>query len=286
MSDPIAAPSRELLRLKRRLAKSELRRTELEHLIDTGQSFQRKVLSQVETARAELQVLNTQLRQEQARSDKLLRSIMPDFIAEELKQHSGVIPRGIENATVMFADFVGFTAHSETLDPLILLRILDHYYSEFDRIAARHGIEKVKTIGDAYMCVAGLNDDPQSTANIVAAAFEFIAFVSQVRAPSLSDDCAHWQIRVGINSGPVSTGVIGQERLSFDVWGDTVNIASRIVGAAAPNEVLISRASFDLLSHQSEFAPAGRVNAKGRGMIDLFKPKDGAQPASGSVLAP
>ncbi|SIT83949.1 Adenylate cyclase, class 3 [Yoonia rosea] len=267
-----APQNNEVLRLQRRLAKSDMRRAELEHLIDTGQAFQRSVLAQVEKAKAELQKLNEQLQQEQARSDKLLRSIMPNSIAEELKRNDGVTPRRCENATVMFADFVGFTAKSETLDPLVLLQVLDYYYSEFDRITARHSIEKVKTIGDAYMCVAGLNDDPASTAHVIAAAQEFLSFVAQARPPGLDAQAPLWQIRIGINSGPVSTGVIGQERLSFDVWGDTVNIASRIVNASTPNEIRLSSSSIDLLTDKSSFAYCGQVNAKGRGMIDLFCP--------------
>lgn len=272
MNDQLAPHDKELLRLKRRLAKSDMRRAELEHLIDTGHSFQRSVLAQVEKARAELQELNEKLVQEQARSDRLLRSIMPNSVADELKEHNGVTPRRCENATVMFADFVDFTAKSETLDPLVLLRILDHYYSEFDRITARHNIEKVKTIGDAYMCVAGLDDDPASTAHVIAAAQEFVKFVTQDRPPSLDRQEPLWQIRVGINSGPVSTGVIGQDRLSFDVWGDTVNIASRIVNASSPNGISLSRSSFEMLADKSGFGPCGSVNAKGRGLIELYCP--------------
>lgn len=270
MTENPASHNNEGLRLQRRLAKSDMRRAELEHLIDTGQAFQRRVLAQVEKAKVELQNLNDQLKKEQARSDRLLRSIMPDFIADELKQSNGVTPRRCENATVMFADFVGFTAKSETLDPMVLLRILDFYYSEFDRITTRHSIEKVKTIGDAYMCVAGLNDDPASISHVIAAAQEFLKFVSQARPPSLDAPTPLWQIRIGINSGPVSTGVIGQDRLSFDVWGDTVNIASRIVDASVPNEIRLSRSSMDLLRTKTGFISCGQVNAKGRGMIDLF----------------
>ncbi|MEJ8562098.1 adenylate/guanylate cyclase domain-containing protein [Yoonia sp. GPGPB17] len=272
MTNQPAPLNKELSRLKRRLAKSDMRRVELEHLIDTGQSFQRSVLAQVERAKAELQKLNEKLQQEQARSDRLLRSIMPNSIADELKQQNGVTPRRCENATVMFADFVGFTAKSETLDPLVLLRILDHYYSEFDRITARHRIEKVKTIGDAYMCVAGLDDDPASPDHVIAAAHEFVQFVAQVRPPSLDPQGPLWQIRIGINSGPVSTGVIGQDRLSFDVWGDTVNIASRIVSASHPNEIRLSRSTVEMMTNPSSFEACGRVNAKGRGMIELFCP--------------
>lgn len=272
MTDNFTAQDRELARAERRLAKSELRRAELEHLIDTGQSFQRRVLTEVETAKAALQTLNEQLQQEQARADLLLKSIMPATIAEELKRTGGVIPRRFENASVMFADFVGFTTHAETLDPMILVQILDQYYSEFDRISARHGVEKVKTIGDAYMCASGLDEGSKGASNLVAAAKEFLDFVVTVRPFGLSTDMPNWQIRIGINSGPVSTGVIGQDRLSFDIWGDTVNTASRVVAASGVNEMLLSRSTFDLLCDQSGFAPQGQVEAKGRGPVDVFRP--------------
>ncbi len=263
---------RDLQRMKRLLAKSELHRAELEHLIDTGQSFQRRVLTEVEAAKAELQTLNAQLHTEQARTDHLLKSIMPASIAEELKQTGGVIPRRFENATVMFADFVGFTSLAETLDPLLLVRILDQYYSEFDRISARHNIEKVKTIGDAYMCVAGLDDDSNSAGRLLLAAKAFLAFVSGVRPAGLPRDMPLWQIRIGINSGPVSAGVIGQDRLSFDIWGDTVNTASRVVAASGINGILLTRSTFDLLHDQQFFEHYGTVAAKGRGPVDVFRP--------------
>jgi class 3 adenylate cyclase len=271
MSDDEPDASRELLRTRRKLARSNMRRAELEHLIDTGQAFQRHVLQQVEDARATLQKLNEQLQHEQARTDHLLKSIMPESIANELKHTGGVIPRRFENASVMFADFVNFTSLTETLDPLILVQILDQYYSEFDRISARHGVEKVKTIGDAYMCMSGLNEDPMAASRLVAAAYEVRKFVMTVRPFGIADDMPLWQIRIGINSGPVSSGVIGQDRLSFDIWGDAVNTASRVAAACDVNQVLLSRSTFALLVNHSGFESFGTVKAKGRGPVDVFR---------------
>ncbi|WP_106746236.1 adenylate/guanylate cyclase domain-containing protein [Yoonia maritima] len=272
MSDGLANSDRELLRTKRLLAKSELRRAELEHLIDTGQSFQRRVLAEVEDAKAALQVANTKLTQEQERTDHLLKSIMPSSVASELKQTGGVVPRRYEEATVMFADFVGFTAHAETLDPLILVQILDQYYSEFDRIAANHVVEKVKTIGDAYMCVSGLNEDPKSATRMVDAARDFLSFVKNIRPFGLAADAPGWKIRIGINSGPVLSGVIGYDRLSYDIWGDTVNTAARVVAGCGVNEILLSRSTYDLLIDQEGYEPLGSIEAKGRGPVDVLRP--------------
>ena len=272
MSDRPADNDRELRRTKRLLAKSELRRAELEHQIDTGQSFQRRVLAEVEEARAALQVANERLTLEQERTDQLLKSIMPSSVASELKQTGGVVPRRFEDATVMFADFVGFTARAETLDPLVLVQILDQYYSEFDRIVAAHQIEKVKTIGDAYMCVSGLNEDPKSATRMVEAARAFLQFVKTVRPFGLSENAPAWKIRIGINSGPVLSGVIGHDRLSYDIWGDTVNTAARVVAGCAENEILLSRSTHDLLIDQTGFEPLGAIQAKGRGPVDVFRP--------------
>ena len=260
----------EVARLQRRLKKSQQHREELEHLIDTGQAFQRRVLSQVEQSRKELQMLNDQVIKEQKRINILLRSIMPDPIAAELKQTGAVVPRRHDNASIMFTDFVGFTEHAEALDPVDLVRILDQYYSEFDRIVARHGVEKVKTIGDAYMCVTGLSDTAVTADTIRDAAHEILHFVQTVRPAGLPKASALWQIRIGINSGAVSTGVIGQDRLSFDVWGGAVNVASRVVAAAAPNTVLLADSTSALLVDRSGLAPLGAVDTRGADPVDVF----------------
>ena len=278
MEDEQETNQRALTRLSRKLARSEQRRQELEHLIDTGQSFQRRVLIGVEEARAELEELNLQLQQEQARTDQLLKSIMPPAIAKELKETGGVVPRRVDGVSVMFADFVGFTAHAERLDPMILVQILDHYYSEFDRIAIRFGVEKVKTIGDAYMCASGLDGGGQSATRLVNAALSFLAFVVNQRPMALAADAPLWKIRIGINSGPISTGVIGQDRLSFDIWGDTVNTASRVVEACKENEILLSRSTFDLLDSGVGCVACGVTTPKGRGPVEVFRPASLAIP--------
>ena len=260
---------KDLLRAKRLLAKSELRRVELEHLIDTGQAFQRRILADVEQSKATLQKLYDQLHEEQKRTDQLLTSIMPETVAVELKQSGGVVPKRHDMAAVMFTDFVGFTTHAEGLDPLMLVQVLDQYYSEFDRISARHGVEKVKTIGDAYMCAAGLGGSTED--DLLAAATEMLKFVKTVRPFGLPDDAPLWTIRIGINSGPVSAGVIGQDRLSFDIWGNAVNIASRVVDACAENEIFISRSTYDRVSAKSGFTLFGEIEAKGRGPVEVYR---------------
>jgi hypothetical protein len=148
-------PEKELRRLEKRLEKSEMRRAELEELMDGSQAFQRRVINDIAAAKTEIEQLYSSLEAEKERTEQLLRSIMPESIADELKASGTVRPRYVESATVMFTDFVDFTKSTQAMNPVALVGMLDRYYGAFDDISARHGVEKVKTIGDAYMTVAG-----------------------------------------------------------------------------------------------------------------------------------
>ncbi|TCL00367.1 class 3 adenylate cyclase [Shimia isoporae] len=262
-------PERRLRRLEKRLNKSEMRRAELEHLMDGGQAFQRRVIQEVEDAKAEIERLYESLSLEQARTNQLLRSIMPEAVAEELKERGRVRPRRTKSATVMFADFVNFTLHTENMDPVALVRTLDRYYSAFDAIAASHGVEKVKTIGDAYMCVAGNLADVQSSehaAQMCRAAVDIMKAVADLRSEE-----TNWSIRIGLHSGPISSGVVGSERLSYDIWGDTVNTAARVADATGINEIFLSESTHALLSDDQGTTYHGEVEAKGKGLVRLYQ---------------
>jgi class 3 adenylate cyclase len=271
-------PARALRLLEKRLRKSQMRRTELEHLMDASHAFQRKVIKEIEAARAEverksreLETLYRSLQSEQARTDQLLRSIMPEPVAEELKATGRVAPRRVDSATVMFADFVAFSQTTEQLDPVVLVGALDTYYSAFDTIIAQHGVEKVKTIGDAYMCVAGAQDEGGDHARRMAAAARSILEVVRARhAAAQREGHVAWDIRIGLNSGPVSSGVVGRDRLSYDIWGNTVNVAARVVKACAVNTVTLSQATRDLIGNTRASSALGRVEAKGIGSIAIF----------------
>ena len=269
-------PEKLLRRLEKRLAKSEFRRTELEELMDGSQAFQRRVISDIEAAKAKIEHLYASLEIEQGRTEQLLRSIMPESIAEELKINGKVRPRQVESATVMFTDFVDFTKSTEAMDPVVLVGMLDRYYGAFDEIAAKHGVEKVKTIGDAYMTVAGdLNDsgDIDHVAATCAAAVEIMDYVSGRLEQTEADEFAGWAVRIGIHTGPISTGVVGTKRLSFDIWGDTVNTASRMVSACAPNTILLSAVSADLFDQPQRVEQHGDIQAKGKGTLQAFRLK-------------
>jgi len=267
----VAAAEKSLRRVEKRLAKSELRRSELEHLMDTRQAFQARVLEQVEQAKTEIEQLYGRLRQEQALTEQLLNSIMPESISQELRDTGSVQPHRVENATVMFTDFVDFTHQTEMLDPSDLVAILDHYYSAFDQIAAEHGVEKVKTIGDAYMCISGLRGEADPAQKMKQAARSILNFVYEAHAGGLPKGIPAWSIRIGLNSGPVSAGVVGKDRLSFDVWGDTVNTASRVAAAAEANMVFLAEATWQQLHDKTTVEPHGRITAKGKGEIEVYR---------------
>lgn len=277
--DAPAEPARELRILRKKLDKARRTQAELENLMDASHTFQRNIIKEVEASRAEivaksreLALAYASLQAEQARTDQLLRSIMPDDVAGELKSTGRVQPRRVDSATVMFADFVAFSAATERLDPVALVEMLDHYYSAFDRIIAPHGVEKVKTIGDAYMCVAGMRpgDGTSHARHMLAAAREILIFVRDARArpgkwPRM------WDVRIGLNSGPLSGGIVGQDRLSYDIWGNTVNTAARVVKACAPNTITLSQSTRDLIGGDPALHALGAVAAKGIGDITIYR---------------
>ncbi len=270
---------RELRILRRRLDKARLQQAELENLMDASHTFQRNIIKEVEDARTQLERKSRELeaalgalQAEQARTDQLLRSIMPDDVAAELKSTGRVQPRRAENATVMFTDFVAFSAATERLDPLALVGMLDHYYSAFDRIIATHGVEKVKTIGDAYMCVAGMRDaDAHAGARqMLSAARDIMTFVRDARS-SPGTWPRMWDVRIGLNSGPLSAGVVGHDRLNYDIWGNTVNTAARVVRACAINTITLSQSTRDLIGPDPAVHALGAVEAKGIGNVTVYR---------------
>lgn len=275
----VKAADRELRILRKRLDKARQRQSELEDLMDASHTFQRNIIKEVEASRAEivaksreLEAAYTSLKAEQARTDQLLRSIMPDDVAAELKSSGRVQPRRAENATVMFTDFVAFSAATERLDPVALVDMLDHYYSAFDRIIAAHGVEKVKTIGDAYMCVSGMADGDarRGARNMLDAARDIMLFVRDARCSG--GTCPRmWDVRIGLNSGPLSAGVVGHERLNYDIWGNTVNTAARVVRVCMIDTITLSQSTHDLVGPDPAFHALGAVEAKGIGDVTVYR---------------
>lgn len=228
------------------------------------------VFVQVFTA-ALVAVLSGGLNRERRRSDALLLNVLPAPVARELKIYERVEPREYESATVLFTDFVGFTSIAEGFTPQRLVSELDFCFRRFDEIARRHNLEKIKTIGDAYMAVGGI-PSPNTThaRDCVRAALEIAAFVSETRERRAAEGLPYWDVRVGVHTGELVAGVIGREKFSYDVWGDTVNTASRMESSGAPGRVNVSRATYELVKDAFECDYRGLVEAKGKGEVEMF----------------
>jgi class 3 adenylate cyclase len=218
----------------------------------------------------ELQQKNKLVEAEQQRSNTLLLNILPPAIAEELKARNKVAARKYEKATVMFIDFKGFTHVAEQLSPEMLVEELDFCFSNFDRIIGQYRIEKIKTIGDAYMCASGLSDMNASPSDIVKAALEIQDFMLALKAERLNRGMPFFEARVGIHVGPVVAGVVGAKKFAYDIWGDTVNVAARMEEACEPGQVNVSEDAHWLAKYEFEWQYRGKVAAKNKGMMDMY----------------
>jgi class 3 adenylate cyclase/Tfp pilus assembly protein PilF len=210
---------------------------------------------------------------EKQRSEHLLLNILPEEVAEELKEKGSAEAKLIDHVTVLFTDFEGFTAISEHLSPKDLVNDLNICFSEFDRIVGEHHLEKIKTIGDAYMAAGGLptpNDTHAS--DVVKAAFKMRDFVEAVKARKIEAGLPYFEIRIGIHTGPVVAGIVGVKKFQYDIWGDTVNTASRMESAGEVGKVNVSQATYKLLKDDADlaFENRGKIYAKGKGEINMY----------------
>ncbi len=209
----------------------------------------------------------TALRAEQARAESLLLNILPSSIADRLKVDTHTIADQFTSASILFADVVDFTPRSERLEPAEVVGLLDDLFSHFDTLAERYGVEKIKTIGDAYMAAAGVpTPRPDHARALVLMALDM------VEAMRTSHEVGHLglELRVGINSGPVVAGVIGTKRFLYDLWGDAVNTASRMESHGTPGRVQITRATYELIADEFECEPRGTIEVKGKGEMEIW----------------
>jgi adenylate cyclase len=212
--------------------------------------------------------LNAQLEAERRKSESLLLNVLPANVADELKKDGRVAPTHYDSATVMFIDFEGFTEIAASLSPQELVSELDFCFSYFDAVIERYNLEKLKTIGDSYMCVGGVPvSDADHALNAIRAALEIQQFMRQL--PTLKEP-PYWKIRIGIHSGALIAGVVGYKKFAYDVWGDTVNIAARLESSGQVNCINISRATYDLVKDHVECEYRGEIEAKGKGRLEMF----------------
>ncbi|WP_437297660.1 adenylate/guanylate cyclase domain-containing protein [Sorangium sp. So ce426] len=201
------------------------------------------------------------------RSDRLLLNILPRTIADQLKEHEQLIAEHFEEVTVLFADIADFTPLAARLPPAELVGLLNRMFSSFDQLAEQHGLEKIKTIGDAYMVVGGLPAQRPDHARAIARMA--IAMTHTVRQ-FVGDDGEPFQLRIGINTGPVIAGVIGKKKFSYDLWGDAVNVASRMESSGEPGRIQVSEASHSLLARDFLLEERGLVAIKGKGAMKTY----------------
>ena len=206
---------------------------------------------------------------EKKKSEKLLLNILPEDTAIELKKNGRVKAKEYDSVSVFFSDFKGFTSYSEKLSPEALVKTVSFYFSRFDEIIDKHGLEKIKTIGDAYMCAGGIHDNKEDHAQrMVSAAIEIVEFVKETKMNTTSE--LTFDIRIGINTGPVVAGVVGSRKFAYDIWGDTVNVASRMESMSESGRINISENTYKLIKQDFNCEARGEIRVKNRGKLQMY----------------
>jgi adenylate cyclase len=206
---------------------------------------------------------------EKKRSESLLLNILPAETAKELKKNGKVEAVKFDQVTVLFTDFVAFSKMAENVEPEKLVESIDHYFRAFDEITSKHGLEKIKTVGDAYMCACGLpTANPSHASNVIRAAQDMISMVTHELTSD--NDLSHFEIRIGVHTGPVVAGIVGIKKWQYDIWGDTVNIASRMESMSKPGRINISETTYQEIKDDFTCEFRGEIEVKNRGPLKMY----------------
>lgn len=209
------------------------------------------------------------IEEEKQRSEKLLLNILPQETAQELKENGQVKAKKFESVTVLFTDFKDFTKSAEQVSPELLVESIDFYFKAFDAITTKYDLEKIKTVGDSYMCAGGLPlVSPDHAKHIVQAAKEMLCFVK--REAQSKSNRLHFEIRIGIHTGPVVAGIVGDKKWQYDIWGDTVNIASRMESYSAPGKINLSDTTYQCIAPDFKCKYRGEIEVKNRGSLKMY----------------
>jgi len=225
----------------------------------------------VENRTRELQGSNQQLVSEKRKSDELLLNILPAEIAEELKEKGSSPARRFPSVSIMFTDFKDFTRLSEILTPEQLVKEIDHCYRRFDEITEKYGLEKIKTMGDAYICAGGLPSmNFTHPEDVVSAALDIRDFMEAYRQEKTANNEPYFHIRIGVHTGPVVAGIVGSRKFAYDIWGDTVNIAARMESSGETGKVNISGSTWQMIKDKFRCDYRGKIEAKNKGAVDMY----------------
>jgi len=232
--------------------------------------YRRRII-ELDQALSDLDNAHSSLAKEKARADNLLTTILPQSIAQELLDNDKVAPRFFNDATILFADITGFTVFAEKVEPAMLIGMLNSYFSEFDSVMEQFGLEKLKTIGDAYMAVSGvpvLNRLHCQNACLAALAMQFVADRKKAERQKLR--LPFFEFRIGINSGPVIAGLVGKKRFTYDIWGDAVNVAARLETHSEAGRINVSDRVYHQMAPYFEFTGQGSIKVKNKAPMNMY----------------
>ena len=217
------------------------------------------------------------IKKEKKRSDELLLNILPDEVANEIKQSGRSEPKTFSMVTVMFTDFQDFTRVSQNISAELLVAELDYCFSAFDKILPKYKIEKIKTVGDAYLCASGLPVSSFTHAtDMVSAAIEIRNFMLERKKEKELKGELPFEMRIGLHTGPVVAGIVGVKKYAYDIWGDTVNLAARMEQNSEAGKINISGSTYELVKDKFNCVHRGKIEAKNKGEIDMFFVEKGA----------
>lgn len=235
-------------------------------------------LIELDEARDALEAEKTRLHEaqqalaaEKSRSDDLLLNILPAQIADELKHRNQVEPRYYKSVTIMFTDFKGFTRFAETTEPRVLVNNLNQYFSAFDDIVSQHNLEKLKTIGDAYMCAGGVPEENRThPVDTCLAALEIQEFMARTNRQRERTRLPAWELRIGIHTGPVMAGVVGKNKFTYDIWGNAVNVAALMESNGEAGRITLSESTYHRVKDLFATEPRSSIETKNKGRLDTY----------------
>ena len=240
----------------------------------------KQVMTQLELRRALIDVnrlveeqkeLSLNMNIEKEKVDNLLSRILPIEISTELQKNDRVEPKYIDECSILFTDFVGFTKLTETLAPKTLIELLHQVFCQFDKICRKYDVDKIKTIGDSYMCVSGINKNRKDhTSRLCMAACEMVDYVKKANAQRAKLNMPTWDMRLGIHTGPIICGVVGDDKFTFDIWGDSVNTAALMEQNSMPGMLNVSESTYFRVNSEYNFEERGEVITTKKGPLKMF----------------